>query len=132
MKTTALLRNAGLAIVAACAANASLYFAGLLAGADFIVPHGPTQELGPLGVGGVLGVTAGAMALGTVVFLGLNKLAPQKGWAIWCTLAALLFVVSFLPFAGGFAVSTKVWLGLMHVTTPAALFVALARTRKDN
>lgn len=121
--------RAGGAITAAIAINAAIYLVGGLAGADYLVPKGPEQVLGPLGLGAVLGITAAAMAVGTLLWLGLQKLTEAKAWPIFLALSGIAVVLSFVPFASEFALSTKLWLSPMHFIPPAALIWALGPTR---
>ena len=123
-------KTVGLAIVAAIAVNLLVYFMGTLAGASYIAPQGPDQALAPVPWFAVVGATAMTMVVGTLVYLGLHKLAPGRGWSIFLALAGLVVVGSFIPFAAPtFDLKTKIFLGIMHLTTPAALIQALAKVR---
>lgn len=122
-------RTVGLAIIAAVAVNLLVYFVGVLAGATYIAPQGPDQVLAPVPWFAVIGATTLMMVVGTLVYLGLHKLAPSRGWSIFLALAGLAVVGSFIPFGSPFDLKTKIFLGLMHLTTPAALLYALAKVR---
>jgi len=127
----AILQPVGLAIAATTALNVALYFAGKAAGASYIAPQGPDQVLAPVLAVAVVGATVVSMVIGTLVYLGLRKLAPSRGWTIFLALTGLLVVASFLPFGSpDIDGPTKIFLGLMHVTTPAGLLLALAKARR--
>lgn len=124
-------RTVGLAVVAAVVVNLLVYFVGTLAGADYIAPQGPDQVLAPVLWFAVMGATILMMVVGTLVYLGLHKLAPSRAWSIFLVLSGLAVVGSFLPFGSPFDVKTKIFLGLTHLTTPAALLYALAKVRRS-
>lgn len=126
----AILKTVGSAVVAAIAVNLLVYYVGVLAGASYIAPQGPDQALAPVPWFAVVGATALMMVVGTLVYLGLHKLAPGRAWSIFLVLAGLAVVGSFIPFASPtFELKTKIFLGLMHLTTPAVLVYVLAKLR---
>jgi hypothetical protein len=88
------------------------------------------QVLAPVLAVAVAGATIMMMLVGTLVYLGLRKLAPRHGWTVFLALTGLSVLASFLPFGSpDIDVPTKIFLGLTHLTTPAALVFALAKAR---
>lgn len=123
------VKHAAIAIAVAAVINTAIFYAGAAAGADYVVPQGPDGVLAPLGIGAVWVVTCATMAVGTGVYLLLDKFAPSWAWPVFLGLAAALFAVSFLPFGGDWSATNKIALGVMHVVAPGALIVALGRAR---
>jgi hypothetical protein len=127
-----ILGYAAIATIAAAALNALIYIGGEATGVEFVVPKGPEQTPGTLGLPAIVGVTAGSMVVGTLVYLGLTKITSSRAWAIFLALAALLTLGSFLPFGGDWALEAKLWLAPMHFIAPGALIFALWRARRSS
>jgi len=124
-----LIVRMGMATGAAVAVNLTLYALGAALGASYVVPDDlageKTTTLGWVEI--VLG-TVMPMAIGTLLWLALRR--RQRGFVLLSALSGVTVVLSLVPFAGDWGLASKVFLGLMHFTTPI-VFLAATRPSKE-
>lgn len=124
-----LLARSALATGAALMINVALFLLGAALGASYVVPDDmageATTTLTVLEIG--LG-TIMPMVFGAGLWLGLRRF--PWGFSALRALVGLTVVLSLVPFAGDWDARSKLFLGLMHFTTPLAFLVA-AKPRDD-
>lgn len=124
-----LLTRSALATGAALVLNVALFLVGAALGASYVVPDDmagdatTTLTVVEIGLGTIV-----PMVCGVGLWLGLRRFA--WGFSALVALVALTVVLSLVPFAGNWEARSKLFLGLMHFTTPVAFLVA-AKPRDD-
>jgi len=124
------LFRSAVATAAVIAVNVVLFVAGGTFGASYVVPDDMAGvETTTLGLFEIVLGTVVPMVLGTALWLGLRRFA--RGRLVLGLLVGLTVASSLVPFAGDWQSTSKIFLGLMHFTTPLAfLFATKPSSRK--
>lgn len=130
--TAVLLRTRALAVAGALVANVALWITEVpVLGLHLNIRFG-TAPAQTIAVGFVIGATFFASLLGWALLAALERRTPRAR-TIWTVAALVVLATSLsLPLSAGVAVSTKIALVLMHLTTAAVLIPALRAASPSN
>ncbi|MFG2000005.1 DUF6069 family protein [Spirillospora sp. NPDC048911] len=123
------MRARGITVVATVLTTVAVWAVAALAfGQDDLVVQQPGQDAMELGAGQVVFFSLVPALLGWAFLAVLERFVPARALTVWTVVAAVVLVLSYLPFVQVEATGgTKVTLALLHLVVAGVLITGFRR-----